>query len=194
MALAFVGALKGEKPARYVIVGFVLNAAWFLVLLVPVAVSLVSAPDRDGAGRVAVSAQEMQLMTSYGTYMAKEHPSRGELFGGLAGAVDLYSRTSEVSKETMVKYLGDPDLFAASQGTETFVYLHDRSGTSSKWAVHVQLTNGRITTVGYNAAAAGDLSVYQPYSTYANGRKTSPDPSVQPPAPSRSDPGEVKGR
>lgn len=194
MALAFVGALKGDKPARYVIIGFVLNAAWFLALLVPVAASLVSAPDRGRAGRVAVSAQEMQLMTSYGTYMAKEHPLRRDLFGQLAVAVDLYSRTSEISKETMVKYLGDPDLFAAYQGTETFVYLYDRSDTSSRWAAYVQLTNGRITSVGYNAAAANDLSAYQPYSTYTNKGTAPPDPSPQPPGPSRADPEEPKDR
>jgi hypothetical protein len=31
LSLAFVGAIKGEKPIRFVITGFVLNSLWFLL-------------------------------------------------------------------------------------------------------------------------------------------------------------------
>ncbi len=122
LTLAFVAALKTERPARYTIIGFTLNSVWLLFLLVPLAQSLVTSSPGARSKRAMEETMRTQLAATYGRYVFEEHPSRGSLFYQLTLALAKPLRTLPVSKKDLVKYLGEPDTVTVSDAGEWFHY------------------------------------------------------------------------
>jgi hypothetical protein len=108
---------------------------------------------------------ETSVMSSYGEYVAKEYPKRGDYFWRLAMVLGVYSKATSVPATDILKYLGKPDLLTGTAETGTLVYLYEYSGATNRWAVYATLTNGKLTQVGFNDATVNDRSGFQAYPT-----------------------------
>ncbi|PYJ87528.1 MAG: hypothetical protein DME22_01205 [Verrucomicrobia bacterium] len=108
---------------------------------------------------------ETMVMASYGEYVAKEYPKRGDYFERLATALSMYSKEASVPAADMLKYLGKPDLIAGTAETGTLVYLYEYPGATNRWAVYASLKDGKLTQIGFNDATVNNHSGYQAYPT-----------------------------
>ena len=107
--------------------------------------------------------EEAKFMLSYGSYMAKEHPKRGDLFGKMASSLADYSAKATISKAELLKYLGKPDLANRTNESEDLLYFYDRSDNADKWAELVSLRKGGVSRMGTSAAKAFANLGYKPY-------------------------------
>jgi hypothetical protein len=154
IALAFAAALRQEKPAKYTIIGFSLNAGWFLYPLVLMAMTLVATPQAYPSGADSQSGARLMFGMTYGRYMVEEHPKRGPLFGQVIGMLGQLSRVAPVSRKNVVKFLGEPDEVTTSGDQEGLYYLLSTTGTSaseteSKYAAIVLESGKAISMTHY---------------------------------------------
>ena len=102
-------------------------------------------------------------MASYGEYVAKEYPKRARFFCGFAGTLGMYAKDGSITANSLLKYLGNPDLIHGTMENGTLAYFYDQ-GSTNRWVVYADLKEGKLARVGFNDATVNDHSSYREYS------------------------------
>jgi len=158
-SLAFVGAVRGERPKRYVIIGFALTMAWTVVLAGMLAAEILgasaSSPERDEWLR---KHWEEKRLAAYGRYMADEYPKRGESFRTLVTELWGYRFGGITANgDELRNYLGEPDLVQDAQDGRHHIYFYESGSPARRMAVHLRFKkDGRWELV----AEDGDADSY----------------------------------
>jgi hypothetical protein len=107
---------------------------------------------------------ENDVLTQYGTYMAKEYPKRGDNWCDLANVLGSYAQKTNVTKDDAIKYLGAPDLVTGKTTNSLgFIYFLGPSGNSNVSIVSAHITNGSFRFIGYNSVTSNELSKLKPF-------------------------------
>ena len=114
-------------------------------------------------GKASSGNGETLILASYGEYVAKEYPKRGDYFSRLAGTLNLHCKEVSLRTADVLKYLGKPDLIEGTEDTGTVVYFYEHPGVANRWVVYASLKQGKLAWIGLNDATVNDHSGYQPY-------------------------------
>lgn len=133
-------------------------------------------PERAAAPTAApTAAYRVLFMASYGSYMAKEYPSRGDCFWSMVAALRPYVNENPMPKADLLKYLGRPDqLFVTNEVLRSgqslvtnelavVAYLFKRPGDTTNWAATAVLLNGKVQDVRLGDAAENYVVPFIPY-------------------------------
>jgi hypothetical protein len=120
-------------------------------------------------------AYQALFMASYGSYMAKEYPSRGGCFWSMVAALRPYVNETPMPKADLLQYLGRPDqLFVTNEVLRSgqspvtneiavVAYLFQRPGNATNWAATAVLLNGKVQDVRLGDAAENYVVPFIPY-------------------------------
>ncbi|MFC1805520.1 hypothetical protein ACFL09_00890 [Planctomycetota bacterium] len=95
--------------------------------------------------------------------MAKEHPRRADRFMDLVVALDLYLRApARLSRNELLKYLGDPDLATGGEDATRYVYVMEHPRMTG-WGAYVDLSGEDVRSVHFGQLPVPDDPRFGPY-------------------------------